>query len=407
MIDKNSQFYIKAKKMLDDYVASGGKVEDLGVNDDIYKFIKNGKVADETGKYLNLEAKFDKLGHPRNAKYKESKQALIDEVNAYKQAGKSFHITRKKLPFYPQLYTYASKLQRQGLDMTYEQIMKGLGYKDYSDTYFRCMGIFELEKYRDSEGFVDAYRKSAKLKGYISGLAKSLDLPYYLVVTLLADEQLEKCYIDTEYIQYVKTQLQQYAAENGSLKGLKTRNKGLYHKFRTLMKYYGDGGEVELSAEDWLEIFDLGDVENNFRQVSNNEIDIESIMNNLKQKFGNSIIRLSDISDKAYRLILKKAIKLGIPLKELFRNYGLNYDGNTVNRLSSMQVNEIPYLKQMRALRDNLLEVQGIMAENGYCKEEIFEARVKACQYAYNKFKDKMFNFAIDETNNLEDVTNF
>ena len=41
--------------------------------------------------------------------------------------------------------------------------------------------------------------------------------------------------------------------------------------------------------------------------------------------------------------------------------------------------------------------------ENGYCKEEIFEAKVTACKQAYDKFKDKMFNFEIDETNNLED----
>ena len=160
---------------------------------------------DENGQYINLEEKFSQLGHPRKAKYKESKQALIAEVDAYKQAGGSFHIIRKKLPFYPQLYTYASRLQRQGVDITYEQIMKGLGYKDYSDTYFRCMGIFELEKYRDNNGYVDSYRQNKKLKAYIISLGKTLNLPYYLVITLLADEKLEKCYIDTEYIEYVKT----------------------------------------------------------------------------------------------------------------------------------------------------------------------------------------------------------
>ena len=99
MIDKNSQFYITAKNLLDDYVAGGGDVNDLGVNDKVYKFIKNTKVKDENGQYINLEEKFSQLGHPRKAKYKESKQALITEVNAYKRAGGSFHIIRKKLPF--------------------------------------------------------------------------------------------------------------------------------------------------------------------------------------------------------------------------------------------------------------------------------------------------------------------
>lgn len=407
MIDKNSEFYIEARKMLEDYIARGGDVNDLGKKDKEYRYIKNASVRDEQGNYVDLETRFKELGFPRKPKCKDNKQELIAEIEAHKQAGGSFHITRKKLPFYPRLHAYASALKRMGVELSYEQIMKGLGYKDYSDTYFRCIGIFELEKYRDDDGFVDSYRKNAKLKAYISALAKSLDIPYYLVVTLLADEELKTCYIDTEYINYVKTQLQQYVKVNGTLKGIKHKDKSLYYKFSMIRKYYGDGSETVLTADDWLSIFELYDVENNFRSVSNNEIDIESIMNNLKQNFGNSVIKLNNIDNKAYRIILKKAIKLGIPMKELFRNYGLNYAGNTVNRLSSIQVNEIPYLKQMRALRDNLLQAQGFVEGNGYTKEEIFEARVKACQQAYNKFKDKMFNFEVDETVILEDVTNF
>lgn len=407
MIDKNSQFYIKVKSMLEEYVSNGGDVNDLGINDEIYRYIKNTRLTDDAGNYIDLETKFKLLGYPRKPKYKDNKQELIKEINEYKKAGKSFHITRKSLPFYPRLHAYASQLKRQGVELTYEQIMKGLGHKDYSDTYFRCLGIFELKKYRDDNGFVDSYRKNEKLKAYIVSLGETLNLPYYLVVTLLADEELDKCYIDTEYINYVKTELQQYAKTNGSLKGIKNKNRSLYYKFRTVMNYYGDGGEIDLTPEDWLNIFDLGDLENNFKQPQNKEVDITSIMDKLKQKFANNVIKAKDIDRKEYRIILKKCIKLGIPIKELFRNYGLNYSGNIVNRLSTMQVAKIPYLKEMRELRDNLLQAQGITAENGYCEEEIFEAKVEACQQVYSKFKDKIFNFTIDETTNLEDVTSF
>ncbi|MBQ3502311.1 MAG: hypothetical protein IJA72_01435, partial [Clostridia bacterium] len=352
---------------------------------------------------VDLETRFKELGFPRKPKYKDNKQELITEIEAYKKAGKSFHITRKKLPFFPRLHVYAETLKRQGVELSHEQIMKGLGHKDYSDTYFRCMGIFELEKYRDDKGFVDSYRKNARLKAYIRGLASSLDLPYYLVVTLLGNEQLEKCYIDTEYIQYVKTQLQQHVKEYGSLKGIKTKNRSLYDKVRTLMKYYGDGGEAGLSAEDWLDIFDLGDVENNFRNIAHKEMDVTYIMEELKKEFGNRVITAKDIDSKKYRLIIKKAIQLGIPIKELFRNYSLNYNGISIDRLSSMQVTEIPYLEEMKQVRDMWLQAKGYTKENGYCKEEIFEARVEACQYAYNKFKDKMFNFEVSETISLEE----
>jgi len=96
MIDKTSNFYINAKNMLESYVANGGDVKDLGVHDEIYKFIKNTIVKDDNGNSLDLETKFKLLGFPRaRAKVKDSKQELIAEINAYEQSGGSFHIIRK------------------------------------------------------------------------------------------------------------------------------------------------------------------------------------------------------------------------------------------------------------------------------------------------------------------------
>lgn len=408
MIDKNSSFYINAKKMLDEYVSAGGNVNDLGNKDKVYVYIKNKKLKDEQGNSIDMETKFKLLGHPRaRVVSKDVRQDLIDEVDKYKKAGGSFHIARKKLPFYPELNSYSRRLRNQGVELSHEQIMKGLGYKDFSDIYFRCLGIFELKNYRNENGFVDSYRKNQKLKAYIIALSEVLNLPNYLVVTLVADEKLEKCHISTEYINHVKTELQQYVKENGSLKGIRRKNKKLYYKFNTLMKYYSDGSEISLTAEDWLNIFGLDNVENRFKKSVSKPIDITPIMDELKQKFGNNVISAKNLDAKSYSEILKKAVKLGIPPKELFRNYGLNYQGNTVNRLSEIQVTKIPYLEEMRDFRDNLLKAQGFTSENGYCKEEIFEAKVAACKQAYDKFKDKMFNFEIDETENLEDVTNF
>ena len=221
---------------------------------------------------------------------------------------------------------------------------------------------------------------------------------------MTADEKLEKCYIDTEYIEYVKTQLQQHVKEYGTLKGLKRKNNSLYYRFHTLMKYYGDGSESVFTADDWLNIFDLSGVENRFKKSSSSdEADVKPIMTKLKQQFGKGVIRCKNLDSKDYRIVVKKAIKLAIPIKELFNDYGLKYEGNMVNRLSTMQVTQIPYLDEMKALRDDLLLSQGITAENGYCKEEIFEAKVSACKQAYDEFKDKMFNFTIEEINNLED----
>ena len=404
MIDKNSKFYINAKAMLDEYVAGGGNVNDLGIKDKIYAYIKNAKIKDENGVYIDTETKFELLGHSRaRAKRKDIRQELIDQIEQYRRNGGSFHITRNKLPFYPQLRSYVRRLQNNGIFISNEEIMKGLGYKEYSDVYFRCMGIFDLSKYRDKNGFVDSYRKNETLKSYITGLAGYLEIPNYLVVTLLGDENLERCHIATEYISQVKSELQQYCLQYGSLKGLKTNNKRLYYKLDTLMRGYGYGEEVELTKDDWLRAFELDGFENDFRKSRKEPIDINPIMEDLRKKFGDSIISAKDIDSKDYRKIVIKAYQLAIPNNELFRSYGLNYSGNVSNRLSTMQVYEIPYLDEMRTLRDKLLEARGINAQNGYCEEEIFEARVEACKYVYSKYKDKMFNFTIDESQDMED----
>lgn len=394
--------------MLDDYVANGGDVNNLGAHDKIYRHIKNTKLKDKDGNYIGLETKFELLGYPRKPKYvKDNKTELIEDIKAYKNAGGSFHIRRKSLPFYARLQAYSAMLKRQGLNLTYEEIMKGLGFRDYSDTYYRCKGIFDLKKYRDNNGFVDSYRKNEKMKAYVLALAEHLELPYYLVVTLLADEKLEKCFIDTEYIKYVQTELQNYVAEHGSLKNIKVKDKSLYFKFNTLIRYYSDGSEIQLSKADWLNLFGLEGVEHDFREVKHKTDNIEDIMDLLKKNFADEQIKYSYLTPSQYYSILQKAIQLAIPVKELFRNYGLNYDGNTVDRLSKMQVSEIPYLQDMKLFIENSLKTQGISEQNGYCREEVFEAKVKACKQAYEKYKDKIYNFTTDNATNLEDVTNF
>lgn len=402
MISKDSKFYIKAKQMLDEYVAAGGDVNDLGIGNEIYKYIKAAKVKDKSGKRMTVEAKFEFLEHPRACgRSMDVKQQLIDEATSYRQAGNSFHTVRKKLPFYPKLQSYSKKLRLQGINLSHDQIMKRLGFKEYSDIYYRCMGLFELSKYRDENGFVDGYRKNETLKAYVSAIAEYLNIPYYLVVTLVADENIQKCHIATEYVSQVKSQLQQFYLQHGSLKGLKTKNKKLYYQFDNLMKYYADGDDGLLTKEDWLVAFELGGLDNSFRPSTKADIDIISIMEAIKRKFGERVITANDVRGDYYKVVIK-ASRLGIPIQELFRNYGINYKGNNVDRLSRMQVTQIPYLIEMRKFRDNLLEANGYTKENGYCEEELFEARVKACKLAYDKYKDKMFNFTIDEVEDLK-----
>ena len=58
MVNTESKCYIKAKKMLDEFVANGGNVDDLGNKDEIYRYIKSARITDASGNSLDVEAKF-------------------------------------------------------------------------------------------------------------------------------------------------------------------------------------------------------------------------------------------------------------------------------------------------------------------------------------------------------------
>ena len=389
--NENLISFRNAKKMLDAFVANGGDVNNLKKGDREYEYIKNIRTIDEKGMYIDLETRFAMLNHPRQRKYSSNiKQSLIDEVVEFKSKGGSFHILRKNLPFYERLNTYTRHLRKTNPNITYEQVMKDLGFKDYSDIYFRCIDLSNLDKYEDANDFVDSYRTNPKMKAYVTDLAKTLNLPYYIVITLLCDKKLKKCSMLTEYVELVKHQLTNHLKTYGTLTGLRRKDASLYEKFQLLVKYYSDGSENRFSKEEWLEFFGFEDVENEFENVKTNSVDIDGIMFDLKEQFGKATIKLKDLDRKTYRKIVKKAIGLGVAVDEVFAMYGLKCNGVKIDRLSKVYTNNIPYLNEILKRRDELM--QKIDTKN-MCKEEIFEHKVKVVKIVYEEFKDKIYNF--------------
>ena len=383
-----------AQKMLNEYVAKGGNVNNLKNGDREYDYIKNIKAHDDNGKFIDLETRFLMLNHPRQKKYSSDiKQSLINEVVDYISKGGSFHIERKKLPFYERLNTYTRSLKKTNPNTTHEQVMKDLGFKEYSDIYFRCIGLENLKNYRDNDGYVDSYRTNAKMKAYIQDLAKTLDLPYYIIIALICNEKLKKCSIFTEYVELVKQQLINYYNVHGTLIGLKRKNEALYEKFNTLVKYFSDGTESKFTKEEWLECFGLNNVEHGFEKITTKIIDINDEMSKLKAKYGKTQIILKDLDRNTYHKIVRKAVALGITVDEVFAIYGLKCNGITLNRLSKVYTSEIPYWAEMLKRRDELMQK---VDTKDMCKEEVFEYKVKVSKIVYEEFKDKIYNFNQD-----------
>ena len=267
----------------------------------------------------------------------------------------------------------------------------------------RCKGLKKLDKY-DVDGYVDDYRKDRSLSTYVTDLAESLNIPYYLLITLVVDKKMTKFVITIDYVQYVKTLLEKYVAKNGNLIGLKRGDVKAYEAFRNLIETYSDGSGRRFNAKEWLALFGLDVFKNRFKDddILNEDIDISAGMRKLKEKFGDKQILLADIDTRFYTDILKYSKKYAITVKEVFARFGLNYKGITIQRLNHAVMDRIPYFEEMKALRDKLILESGISLENGNSPEEVFEAKVKAVQQAYAAFADKIMML---EDVNYENIT--
>jgi hypothetical protein len=393
---KNSSFYKKSTQMLADFVANGGDVSNLTKDDQIYKYIKNSKVFDADGKLIDLETKFTLLGYPRKSKIsKNLREDLINEIREYLINGGSFHIERKKLPFYERLHSYRVQLLHKGINLTHEQIMReDLGFHEFSDTYFRCQGIFQLKHFRNENGFVDSYKSHIKFNNYIKELSQTYNLPIPIIITLLADEKCTRYEMVVDKIKYAERLLKNYATKHGTFVGIKRTDKTTYEAFEYLTKYYSDGTEAKYSKADWLSIFGLGDVEHRFRDKTENEIvDVESIVEKLKKQFGDNIVIHQEINKNDYRTLIKKAVALNISVAQLLNEYGLKSNGISSERLSRTWLNEVPYLKEMKKTRDEIIA----KSSKPKSKEEEFEIKLKAVISIYEEFKEKLEQYLPDE----------
>lgn len=385
--------FVKAKKMLDKYVADGGKIEDLKTSHPIYQYICFSDMTKDGVALKTMEERFEALGYPRKRKIaKDAKEKLIEEIDEYIANGGRFDVEHTQLPFFGRMRTYMRRFQKQGEYFSFDQAMKDIGYKNFSDLYTRCKGLEKLKNYRDEEGYVDSYRKDRTYAAYITFLSRRLELPYSIIIQLLCDEKLKTVTISSEYVAYVKTQFENYIEQNGSLKGM-SRDKQLYEKLHNLRRYLSFGTGENLSNQDILDIMDI-DTEHKLKNNTEKDENLDKIFD---KYVGKGTLKSTDLDKGEYRKILSYSIRLGIPLNELFKSYGIEYHGHNRDRLSTRVVQKLPYLSQMKVRRDEILAKNQITEENGFSKEEIFEEKLLVCKQVYEEFKDKIYNFTFDE----------
>ena len=398
----------KIKRKLAKFVENGGDVNSLGRNDELYRYILFSNIVDERGDRLGLEAKFELAGYPRKSKRaKSAKEILKEEAQAWLDAGNSFHVARKSLPFFERLHTVVKYEKiKQNRDVSYEEIMKSLGFKNYSDTYYRYSKLMSLADYKDEDGLVDGYRRDSKMKGFVNSCAESLDMPIAVVVGLIANQNMKKYYLDVDYFKRVRDDLKSYINQHGSLVDLKRNNSRLYGRLEMIKERIGLGGD-SITMKQVLELLDIV-AENNFFSKSKknpNNREFENIMFKLIQtaKQKNGVLRRADIEDGDYLKILGKAVEFGCYMPAFFRLYDINYvDGKENKRFKKMEVEEYPYLSEMRHMRDGLY-ANALQNNTSLCKEEKFEMYMGACKQAYNKYKGLIHNFKMSDSSEPDD----
>ena len=142
---EETAFYINGRRLL--VIKQKRSVNDLGVYDEAYNYIRNTRLYKEDGTLYNVEEKFGLLGYERKSRFsRDIRQELYDEISQYIAEGGSFHVERKTLPFYSKLRSYASQLRVNGKPASHEEIIRGdLGFSSYSDLYYRCIKLEEIE----------------------------------------------------------------------------------------------------------------------------------------------------------------------------------------------------------------------------------------------------------------------
>lgn len=402
---KDTKFYKKFHPILQEFVDNDGDVNTLVRKDELYNKIKDYKIYNENGKRITLEEKFELLGFPRARQTSTDVRAdLIKDIEEYIANAETFDVQMKTLPFYERLNTYSKKLQRDGINLSREEIIRDdLGFKTFSIKAMRCKGLQKLKEFRKN-GYVDDYHTDDKYSSYIIALAEYLNIPYYLLITLIADERLSKYVISTDYVKYVQTLLENYIAKYGDFVGIKKKDPKTYEAFSTLCKTFSDGSGQKFSKKEWLVIFGLEDFDNKFAEKSEFEnVDIAIVMQKLKDKFGDAEFSAKDIDRGMYRKILKHATQYAVSVKSIFDEYGLKYKGISIKRLNHVTMTEIPYFKEMKALRDKFIEQSGISLQNGNTEEECLEMKIKAVQQAYKEYGQKIESIGQENCGSFDD----
>ncbi len=386
----DQQWAEEAKALIKQYKDAGGKVEDLDRNHKAYKFISARELIVD-GKRLDLEEKFSFLGEPRARKNSGNlEKALREDIDRYLASGGSFHVRRRSLPFYERLHSYVDG----GHFSSYEEAMKSLGYKNYSDTYYRFLDLQNISKFCDENGNYVYKREldNSNFHNILQAAADTLQMPAALIVMLLYDKNLKSCVVEADYVEYLKVQLENFAEKNNGFVGIKRKAPQLYNKLRNFKTYAFNDFDDELTTEAALAFMGFDNFKFVHKETAGADCDILNELKTLAENGKGRVLGQNDFSSGFRKKVYLNACRQGISVKNYLGQFGIEYKGlDARERFKHIKMTKYPYIDEMRQRRDEL--IKDATEGKDLCEEEIFERRVLACQQAYGEFKERINNF--------------
>ena len=313
-MEKLLEAYERLKKVIVSYANENnlieGKEHELPFHytmDNLIRIAKKKNVSEEYKWLTSSDGIYARIEQETGVKRVKKKKALT--LDRIKEEIENHQIDKSKID----IKNYA---QTNGI--TVEEVMHQLGYKNYKSpernrTILSC--IKELEEWaKDKNGFLDGAfgSKVDSALRFIYKKANEMDVDGSLLITLLSEElKFHKARFYYDYREAVDRRVKAYIKNMGNGDNIQQYDPGLYEMLKHESKY-SLGGSVsltEIKKEHGLQTKDV--IRSEVERVTSD---------GLEDLVVNGVIEKITENKQLHRKLVKKAISLGVNVRDLIKS---------------------------------------------------------------------------------------
>ena len=396
IIERKQKIIEGVKQKLQAYVDNGGVLENLTAKNEEYIAVKNCDIFVD-GKRLTIEERFAYFGYPRKPQQKpyteklKDIKAMLDDFVAnggnVDEIGFHHEIYKQMRDFTPVI---------NGRKPSIEEKFEMAGHprhSRYNDMNTFIERLSELEKFKDENGYVDAYRKDDQLKLFVSYCSLQFGFPISLVVCMLADQKLKKHLVQTNRFEFLKTRLTNYLEQHKTFRGIRRLDPLTYHFLTSVAKSYPSETGRRYSNLEIVEMLGFEGVDNAFSKETDHMPFSETEFMRKYQpviEHNNGTISLSDMQPFDYDQLTCYLRRKDETKHEFFSRFGVKYSHpRVIERNKRVLLPEYPYLDEMQEkLNQMMLDIASKHPElKNASQAELFSIKAGLIKTIYDEYK--------------------